>query len=84
MTQGVRRSLTLFGYILREIVITTKKKPSRTSNKTSRKVCAKGRDDKPAKQVEFPIVGIGASAGGLETFSALFKNLPSDLGMAKS
>ncbi len=30
----------------------------------------------------FPIVGIGASAGGLEAMSALFKNLQSDLGMA--
>jgi two-component system, chemotaxis family, CheB/CheR fusion protein len=30
----------------------------------------------------FPIVGIGASAGGLEAFTALFKTLPPDLGMA--
>ena len=30
----------------------------------------------------FPIVGIGASAGGLEAFTGLFKSLPPDLGMA--
>ena len=30
----------------------------------------------------FPIVGIGASAGGLEAFSALLKHLPLDTGMA--
>jgi two-component system CheB/CheR fusion protein len=30
----------------------------------------------------FPIVGIGASAGGLEAFVALFKALPADTGMA--
>ncbi len=30
----------------------------------------------------FPIVGIGASAGGLETFTQLFKELPIDTGMA--
>ncbi len=30
----------------------------------------------------FPIVGIGASAGGLEAMSTLFKNVQSDLGMA--
>jgi two-component system CheB/CheR fusion protein len=30
----------------------------------------------------FPIVGIGASAGGLEAFTALFKSLLPDLGMA--
>jgi two-component system CheB/CheR fusion protein len=31
---------------------------------------------------QFPIVGIGASAGGLEAFTQLFKNLPADPGMA--
>ena len=32
--------------------------------------------------VSFPIVGIGASAGGLEAFEKFFKNMPSDSGMA--
>ena len=31
---------------------------------------------------EFPVVGIGASAGGLEAFTQLLKLLPSDTGMA--
>ena len=30
----------------------------------------------------FPIVGIGASAGGLEAFTSLLKHLPNDTGMA--
>ena len=30
----------------------------------------------------FPVVGIGASAGGLEAFSELLKNLPAKTGMA--
>src|SRR6266700_3538878 len=30
----------------------------------------------------FPIVGIGASAGGLEAFTKLLKKLPADTGMA--
>jgi chemotaxis response regulator CheB len=30
----------------------------------------------------FPIVGIGASAGGLEAFTDFLKNLPLDTGMA--
>ena len=30
----------------------------------------------------FPVVGIGASAGGLEAFSELLANLPTNTGMA--
>jgi len=30
----------------------------------------------------FPVVAIGASAGGLESFTALLRNLPVDSGMA--
>src|SRR5665647_803313 len=30
----------------------------------------------------FPVVGIGASAGGLEAFTELFRHLPPDTGMA--
>ncbi len=36
----------------------------------------------PAGAVRFPVVGIGASAGGLEAFTKLLGNLPSDTGMA--
>ena len=37
----------------------------------------------PSKQVEpYPIVGLGASAGGFEAFRELLKALPSDTGMA--
>jgi two-component system CheB/CheR fusion protein len=31
---------------------------------------------------DFPVIGIGASAGGLEAFSTLFKRMPVDTGMA--
>ena len=34
------------------------------------------------KHKSFPIVGIGASAGGLEAFTQLIHHLPSDSGMA--
>jgi two-component system CheB/CheR fusion protein len=36
----------------------------------------------PSEGTTFPIVGIGASAGGLEAFSQLLKELPADTGMA--
>ncbi|HEV2654162.1 MAG TPA: chemotaxis protein CheB, partial [Ktedonobacteraceae bacterium] len=36
----------------------------------------------PSKPVSFPIVGIGASAGGLEAFKDLLRFLPEDAGMA--
>ena len=33
-------------------------------------------------EIDFPIIGIGASAGGLEAFEHFFSNMPSDTGMA--
>jgi two-component system CheB/CheR fusion protein len=48
------------------------------------------KDARPAEEAasvelppsDFPIVGIGASAGGLEAFGAVLKSLPADTGMA--
>ena len=40
-----------------------------------------GAPDEPRSSGSFPIVGIGASAGGLEAFSALLKHLRLDTGM---
>ncbi len=42
---------------------------------------AEGRPE-PSESPTFPIVGIGASAGGLEAFSQLLRELPADTGMA--
>ena len=36
-------------------------------------------DDK--RPADFPIIGIGASAGGLEAFEQFFRNVPPDIGM---
>src|SRR4030095_15131841 len=38
--------------------------------------------DGPPDATSFPVVGIGASAGGLEAFAQVLKSLPSDTGMA--
>jgi len=35
-----------------------------------------------AASKEFPIVGVGASAGGLEAFKVLLESLPADTGLA--
>jgi two-component system CheB/CheR fusion protein len=39
-------------------------------------------NDSGREQATFPIVGIGASAGGLKAFEAFFRQMPSDSGMA--
>jgi len=41
----------------------------------------KETESKPP-EVNFPIIGIGASAGGLEAFELFFKTMPADCGMA--
>ncbi len=65
---------------------TISNKTSSGSKKSSKKktdTLEKSTDTKNAvDEIEFPVVGIGASAGGLEAFSALLKSLPADTGMA--
>ncbi len=46
--------------------------PNRSTNMT---------DNRPAYERLFPIIGIGASAGGLEAFEAFFRACPADTGM---
>src|SRR5438552_4040234 len=40
------------------------------------------REERPNPDRPFSVVGIGASAGGLEAFEQLLKALPADTGMA--
>lgn len=49
--------------------------------KRKRKAARPKREEATSSKA-FPIVGIGASAGGLEAFEQLFMHLPSDTGMA--
>jgi len=66
---------------------------SKDSARPAKRLSAKGYSTKKTKEVEddpavhrdaqsFPVVGIGASAGGLEAFSGFLQNLPANLGMA--
>ena len=58
----------------------------KNDSNSSRAADGPGRDratkHKLVKRNEFPVIGIGASAGGLEAFSALFNKIPPDTGMA--
>jgi two-component system CheB/CheR fusion protein len=60
------------------------KKKAKSPPKTTRRI---KRDSLPASSeaargVSFPVVGVGASAGGLEAFTKLLQKLPPDTGMA--
>lgn len=58
----------------------------RTAEKITQNSVRSGENsghDKNAENIKpFPVVGIGASAGGIEAFSALLQHLPPNLGMA--
>src|SRR5437879_9985208 len=60
------------------------KKAAKSAPKALRKrkrAVAPGSSELP-RGVSFPIVGIGAAAGGLEAFTKLLQKLPDDTGMA--
>jgi len=59
----------------RERIVPAKKKPGREAAE-KRRARAGGKGDL------FPIVGIGASAGGFESISAVLRSLPADTGMS--
>ncbi len=54
----------------------------RNIKSTKKKKIIKSKTSKNLKEDNFPIVGIGASAGGLEALEQFFKNVPEDCGMA--
>src|SRR5438876_1173274 len=64
------------------------KKAQAKSRSTSRNRSLRTRPDdtpeanQPGRDQLFPVVGVGASAGGLEAFRELLNHLPTDTGMA--
>ena len=61
----------------------TLRKPAPASSAAKAAVAVPGsRTPSPPRGKAFPIVGVGASAGGLEAFSQLLEHLPSTTGMA--
>ena len=57
----------------------TKKKKAPRANKNSLEKVE--QEEKPRNGIPFPIVGIGASAGGLETLNFFFFIMPADSNM---
>jgi two-component system CheB/CheR fusion protein len=61
---------------------TPEQKPAEADAEEQSPKAASTNSKAPAKERPFPIVGIGASAGGLEAFIELLKHLPEKTGMA--
>jgi len=58
------------------------KEKIRTQNKNTVTAKKPAIDKKTPVKTSFPIIGIGASAGGLEAFELFFKTMPAESGMA--
>src|SRR5262245_10178784 len=54
----------------------------RSANEEPLRPASEQNDNASAPTAKFPVVGIGASAGGLEALQALLDNMPADTGMA--
>jgi two-component system, chemotaxis family, CheB/CheR fusion protein len=58
------------------------KRPAKKKPQSRRTVASAPNGEQQGNSNIFPIVGIGASAGGLEAFTELLQHLPTDTGMA--
>src|SRR5258708_3945559 len=62
--------------------MTTMKRRAQQAERARPRQAAARRRGVPARPVDVPVVGVGASAGGLEALNKLFDALPPDSGMA--
>ncbi len=64
-------------------MVSRKRDPSSLTSKPRNKSTNLTKSNKPGQQeLGFPVVGVGASAGGLAAFTELLRLLPNDTGMA--
>jgi two-component system, chemotaxis family, CheB/CheR fusion protein len=64
---------------MKKVKPVSKKKPGRSNPQVK---SSRAKVEKVSADVPFPIVGIGASAGGLEALESFFKNMPDACNMA--
>ena len=57
-------------------------KPSLAKPESKKNTYVKSPENKPPIAKPLTVVGVGTSAGGLEAFTQLLRNLPADTGMA--
>lgn len=62
--------------------MTTKKATKKAKPQLPETAGSAGSPEKNTSNTGFPIVGLGASAGGLDAFEQFFRNVPPDIGMA--
>jgi len=68
----------------KKVTLSSKKKPAakkKPSKQTKAAASVKKAMAKPKETNDFPIVGLGASAGGLEALEAFFSHMPPDSGI---
>jgi two-component system, chemotaxis family, CheB/CheR fusion protein len=74
------------GKVKRHPSVTKSKTGLKTKNpsltKSSPDIKEQSADIRPSKDRPFPVLGFGASAGGLEAFKEFFRNMPPESGMA--
>jgi hypothetical protein len=70
-----RVSMLVLRRRLGKLLMTNDKSPDEKSTSKPKRLSA-------TSSLDFPVVGIGASAGGVQTLLRLFENMPSDAGMA--
>jgi two-component system CheB/CheR fusion protein len=75
------------GYVSWETALKPRKNASKDYKMADKKANGKNSRANPEKEKElgtdsFPVIGIGASAGGLEALSELFVKMPNDTGAA--
>jgi len=70
------------GRVAKKGAVKSAVKPAGKKGAAARAVVSPAPNEKPENDTSFPIIGMGASAGGLESFELFFRKMPPNSGMA--